>query len=114
METIVIGHRNPDMDSVCSAVAYAALKERLGEKGVSQARAGALNERIAFVLEKFGVPQPEFLPDVTPRVRDAMIKDYVGIRPDQPIAEALGLMSSKRLRALPVVDEYLRFHGTIS
>jgi manganese-dependent inorganic pyrophosphatase len=114
METIVIGHRNPDMDSVCSAVAYAALKERLGEKGVRPARAGALNERIAFVLEKFGVPQPEFLPDVTPRVRDAMIKDYVGIRPDQPIAEALGLMSSKRLRALPVVDEDLRFHGTIS
>ena len=114
METIVIGHRNPDMDSVCSAVAYAALKEQLGEKGVRPARAGALNERIAFVLEKFGVPQPEFLPDVTPRVRDAMIKDYVGIRPDQPIAEALGLMSSKRLRALPVVDEDLRFHGTIS
>lgn len=114
METIVIGHRNPDMDSVCSAVAYAALKERLGEKGVRPARAGALNERIAFVLEKFGVPQPEFLPDVTPRVRDAMIKDYVGIHPDQPIAEALSLMSSKRLRALPVVDENLRFHGTIS
>ena len=114
METIVIGHRNPDMDSVCSAVAYAALKELLGEKGVRPARAGALNERIAFVLEKFGVPQPEFLPDVTPRVRDAMIKDYVGIHPDQPIAEALGLMSSKRLRALPVVDENLRFHGTIS
>jgi manganese-dependent inorganic pyrophosphatase len=114
METIVIGHRNPDMDSVCSAVAYAALKERLGEKGVRPARAGALNERIAFVLEKFGVTQPEFLPDVTPRVRDAMIKDYVGIHPDQPIAEALGLMSSKRLRALPVVDENLRFHGTIS
>ena len=114
METIVIGHRNPDMDSVCSAVAYAALKELLGEKGVRPARAGALNERIAFVLEKFGVTQPEFLPDVTPRVRDAMIKDYVGIHPDQPIAEALGLMSSKRLRALPVVDENLRFHGTIS
>jgi manganese-dependent inorganic pyrophosphatase len=114
METIVIGHRNPDMDSVCSAVAYAALKERLGEKGVRPARAGALNERIAFVLEKFGVTQPEFLPDVTPRVRDAMIKDYVGVHPDQPIAEALGLMSSNRLRALPVVDENLRFHGTIS
>jgi len=114
METIVIGHRNPDMDSVCSAVAYAALKERLGEKGVRPARAGALNERIAFVLEKFGVPQPVFLPDVTPRVRDAMIKNYVSIHPDQPIAEALGLMSSKGLRALPVVDENLRFHGTIS
>jgi manganese-dependent inorganic pyrophosphatase len=114
METIVIGHRNPDMDSVCSAVAYAALKHRLGHTGVQPARAGALNERIAFVLEKFGVPQPPFLPDVTPRVRDAMIEDYIAIRPDQPIAEALGLMSSKRLRALPVVDENRCFHGAIS
>lgn len=114
METIVIGHRNPDMDSVCSAVAYAALKNRLGETAVRAARAGALNDRIAFVLDKFGVPQPEFLPDVTPRVRDAMIRDYVAIRPDQPIAEALALMSSKGLRALPVVDGQHRFHGTIS
>lgn len=114
METIVIGHRNPDMDSICSAVAYAELKRRLGEQKVRAARAGALNERIAFVLEKFGVPQPDFLPDVTPRVRDAMVRDYVAIRPDQPIAEALALMSSRGLRALPVVDGDRRFHGTIS
>lgn len=114
MDTIVIGHRNPDMDSICSAVAYADLKRRLGENNVRPARAGALNERIAFVLEKFGVAQPEFLPDVTPRVRDAMIGDYIAVRPDQPIAEALALMSSKGLRALPVVDEDRRFHGTIS
>ena len=114
METIVIGHRNPDMDSICSAVAYADFKKRLGNTNVRPARAGALNERISFVLEKFGVPQPEFIPDVTPRVRDAMIKDYIAIRPDQPIAEALALMSSNRLRALPVVDSDRRFHGTIS
>jgi len=114
METIVIGHRNPDMDSVCSAVAYAALKECLGERNVRPARAGALNDRIAFVLEKFGVPQPAFLPDVTPRVRDFMVKDYIGIRPDQPIAEALARMSAKGLRALPVVDRDGRFHGAIS
>ncbi|MGA0112088.1 MAG: DHH family phosphoesterase, partial [Chthoniobacterales bacterium] len=69
METIIIGHRNPDMDSICSAVAYAALKSRLGEKNVRAARAGALNERISFVLEKFGIPQPDFFPDATPRVR---------------------------------------------
>ena len=114
METIIIGHRNPDMDSVCSAVAYAALKERLGEKGVRPARAGALNERIAFVLAKFDVTQPDFLPDVTPRVRDAMITSYISTRPDQPVAEALALMSAKGLRALPVVDDERRFHGSLS
>jgi manganese-dependent inorganic pyrophosphatase len=114
METIVIGHRNPDMDSICSAVAYAALKEKLGETNVRPARAGALNERISFVLEKFGVPQPDFLPDATPRVRDAMIKDYVAAHPDRPVAEALSVMAERGLRALPVVDEGKRFLGVIS
>jgi manganese-dependent inorganic pyrophosphatase len=114
METIVIGHRNPDMDSICSAVAYAALKTRLGENNVRPARAGALNERIAFVLEKFGVPQPEFVPDATPRVRDAMIKDYVAAHPDHPVAEALSVMAERGLRALPVVDGEQRFLGVIS
>jgi manganese-dependent inorganic pyrophosphatase len=114
METIVIGHRNPDMDSICSAVAYAALKEKLGETNVRPARAGALNERISFVLEKFGVPQPDFLPDTTPRVRDAMITDYVSAHPDRPVAEALAAMAARGLRALPVIDEDRRFHGVIS
>lgn len=114
METIVIGHRNPDMDSICSAIAYADLKNRLGEKNVRPARAGALNERVTFVLEKFGVPQPEFLPDVTPRVRDAMIVDFAAADPDQPITEALSVMARRGLRALPVVDAQRRFHGVIS
>ena len=114
METIVIGHRNPDMDSICSAVAYARLKNLLGEPHVRPARAGALNERIAFVLGKFGVAQPEFLPDVTPRVRDAMVKDYLYAHPDQPVIESLARLSEHRLRALPVVDDDHRFHGVIS
>lgn len=114
METIVIGHRNPDMDSVCSAVAYAALKKTLGTGGVRAARAGALNERITFVLEKFGVPQPDFLPDVTPRVRDAMVTDYICTSPEQPVCEALALMEEHRLRALPVTDGNKVFRGVIS
>lgn len=114
METIVIGHRNPDMDSVCSAVAYAGLKSLLGETGVRPARAGALNDRISFVLEKFGVPQPDFLPDVTPRVRDAMVADYIHTSPDRPVCEALTLMEEHRLRALPVTAADKQFRGVIS
>ena len=114
METIVIGHRNPDMDSICSAVAYAALKQKLGVDKVRAARAGALNERIAFVLEKFDVPQPDFLPDATPRVRDAMVTNYISIHPEQPVYEALELMQEHRLRALPVIGAEGRFYGVIS
>lgn len=114
METIVIGHRNPDMDSICSAIAYAALKTRLGEANVRAARAGALNERIAFALEKFGVPQPDFIADVTPRVRDAMVTDYISAHPERPVAEAFAVMSTRGLRALPVVGDDRRFYGVIS
>ena len=114
METIIIGHRNPDMDSICSAVAYAELKRALGEKDVRAARCGALNERISFVLEKFGVPQPDFLPDVTPQVGDSMIRDYVSVSPDCPVGEALELLREHRLRALPVVGADRRFRGVLS
>lgn len=114
METIVIGHRNPDMDSICSAVAYAHLKRALGMENVRAARSGALNERVCFVLELFGIPQPDFLPDATPRVGDAMIRDVVGTSPDQPVSEVLASMVSRRFRALPVMDEDRRFHGIIS
>lgn len=114
METIVIGHRNPDMDSTCSAIAYAELKRKLGAQNVRAARTGALNERITFALDLFGVPQPDFFPDATPRVRDAMITDYASAHPDRPVAEALATMTARGLRALPVVDDDRRFHGVIS
>jgi manganese-dependent inorganic pyrophosphatase len=114
METVVIGHRNPDMDSICSAVAYAELKRHLGMENIRAARAGALNERITFVLEKFASPQPDFLPDVTPRVRDAMVAMPVSTGADNPVHEALELMSSRRLRALPVVDREGKFRGLLS
>ena len=114
METIIIGHRNPDMDSICSALAYAALKQRLGMPNVRAARAGALNDRISYTLERFGVPQPDFFPDATPRVRDVMISDFASVHPDRPVAEALALMAARGLRALPVVDTEGFFHGVIS
>ena len=71
MQTIVIGHKNPDMDSICSAIAYAELKRKLGTQNVISARAGNTNERIDLVLQKFGVPAPEFMSDVSPKVAES-------------------------------------------
>ncbi len=59
----VVGHRNPDTDSVCSAIAYAHLRNCLGDTRVRPARAGALNAETTFVLDRFGVPPPELLSD---------------------------------------------------
>jgi manganese-dependent inorganic pyrophosphatase len=61
----VIGHRNPDTDSVCAAIAYAHLKNRLGDRDVKPARAGEIDEETAFVLQRFDVPVPELLTDAT-------------------------------------------------
>ena len=79
IQTIVIGHRNPDMDSICSAVAYAELKRKLGMNDVIAARAGNTNERIDFVLNKFGVPAPDFVSDLTPTVADVMETKVVSV-----------------------------------
>ncbi len=63
----VIGHKNPDTDSICSAIAYARLKNKLGEGEFAPARCGAINPETKFVLEKFGVEAPEVLENASGR-----------------------------------------------
>lgn len=72
--TYVIGHRNPDTDSICSAIAYANLKNALGEANVRPARAGEIDAETAFVLQRFSVPVPELLTDATGR--DLILVDH--------------------------------------
>jgi len=105
MQTIVIGHKNPDMDSICAAIAYAELKRLSGHSGVVPARAGNTNERIDFVLGKFGIEAP--VADQRPLAcASAMSWNHAS----SPCAEirrfydALQLIDKKRLRGLPVVD----------
>ncbi|MDP9292333.1 MAG: CBS domain-containing protein, partial [Verrucomicrobiota bacterium] len=114
MQTIVIGHRNPDMDSICSAIAYAELKRLTGTPDVIAARAGNTNERIDFVLEKFGVEPPLFISDLSPRVADVMEREVISVHSDCSAYEAIHLIEKKRLRGLPVVDEKNRCLGLLS
>ncbi len=114
MQTIVIGHRNPDMDSICSALGYARLKQLLGVPDVIAARAGNTNARINFVLEKFGVEAPVFLSDVSPRVSDVMERNVMSVRADSAIYDAILLIEQKQLRGLPVIDENNRCLGLLS
>jgi manganese-dependent inorganic pyrophosphatase len=114
MQTIVIGHRNPDMDSICSALAYAELKRLTGHGEVIAGRAGNTNERIDFVLSKFGVEPPVLINDLSPRVSDVMQPKVISVREDSPIYDALQLIDKKRLRGLPVVDGGNRCLGLLS
>jgi manganese-dependent inorganic pyrophosphatase len=114
MQTIVIGHRNPDMDSICSAIAYAELKRKLGVPEVVAARAGNTNERIDLVLQKFGVPAPEFMSDVSPTVTDVMDTEIISLDHHSSIYQAMNSIEQKSIRGLPVVDADNRCLGLLS
>src|ERR1700733_13697883 len=77
--TFIVGHRNPDADAICSAIAYAAFKEARGERGYLAARCGNSNARIDTILARFRQPMPYYLSDVSPRVRDLMAASVISV-----------------------------------
>ena len=113
-EVLVIGHKNPDTDSICSAIGYAEFKRRTGMHNAVAARCGDTNDRIDFVLKTFGVPAPRFVADVSPKVRDVMQANVVSVPPQSTVSEALGLMDEKNIRVLPVLDKKGGCRGLIS
>lgn len=100
--TYIIGHKNPDADSVCSAIAYAAFKEARGERGYLAARCGNSNARIDTILQRFHQPLPLYLSDVSPRVRDLMVKDVLHLDENATCSEALNIFDCHDIRVLPV------------
>lgn len=109
----VIGHRNPDTDSICSAIAYAELRRQQGLTNVYSARAGNLNQQTEFVLEHLGVPIPELLADVHPRIKDVVTEEVVTIHESTPMSKAIELYHKHRIRMLPVVDDEFRPKGML-
>lgn len=114
MQTIVIGHRNPDMDSICAAIAYAEFKTLAGFTDVVAARCGNTNERIDYVLKKFGVQAPMLITDLSPTVKDVMQPRVICVKNDSPVYDAIQLIDQKNLRGLPVVDADGRCLGLLS
>lgn len=100
----VIGHRNPDTDSICSAIGYAELCRRQGRANVFPARAGEVNRQTEFVLEALGVAPPERLADVFPRMRDVLDSAPVTVAGEAPLVQALEIMRRRDIRLLPVID----------
>ncbi|MCX6885359.1 MAG: putative manganese-dependent inorganic diphosphatase [Verrucomicrobia bacterium] len=113
-EVLVMGHRNPDTDAICSAIGYAEFKRRTGMPEAVAARCGDTNERIDFVLKSFGVPAPKFVSDVSPKVCDVMKRQVLSVSPAATAAEALGLMDEHNLRILPVLEAGGRCRGLLS
>lgn len=112
--TYIIGHKNPDADAICSAIAYANLKTLQGHIGHLPARCGNTNARIDTILQKFSQPTPLFIGDVSPRVKDIMIRDVVEINENATLFEALELIDKHDVRVLPVTDERNLLKGYVS
>ena len=110
----ILGHKNPDADAICSAIAYEAYKHAIGETEYTAARCGNSNARIDAILERFDVPLPRFIGDVTPRVESIMHSKVRSVTKDSTCAEALELIDKYDVRALPVVDHNGHLEGLIS
>jgi manganese-dependent inorganic pyrophosphatase len=100
----VIGHRNPDTDSVVSAAAYAALKQAQGLHQCRAARAGKISPQTEYILERFGIPAPEYLPDLIPKAAYYVSEPPATVPADVSVWEALERMQRGGQRVLPIVD----------
>lgn len=101
----VVGHKNPDTDSICSAIAYAELKRKVtGDEYVAK-RAGQINEETHYVLKKFGVDVPGLLQNVKLQVKDMDIHKLDGVSPNVSIKEAWEKMKENHVKTLPVIKE---------
>lgn len=109
----VIGHRNPDTDSVCSAIAYAELRRLQGLHGVKPARAGNINHQTQFILDHLNVDIPQLLSDVHPRIKDVVTEKVISIHESAPMSKAIELYHEHHIRMLPVIDDEGRAKGLL-
>lgn len=113
-EIHVIGHINPDTDSVCSAIAYAELKRKVTGGNYIAKRAGQINAETRFVLKRFGVSAPDYLSDVRTQVFDIDVVQVPGVSHTISLKKAWELMKEDSFVTLPVVREDKTLHGVIT
>lgn len=112
---LVIGHRNPDTDSVCAAYAYAQLKNELAGKEVAiSLRCGPLTQQTEYVFKRAGVEPPAFVKDIYPQVADVMTAHCEVASPDTPLADVMHILGERHVHNMPVVSEGGRYEGIIS
>ena len=113
-KVVVIGHRNPDTDSICSAIAYAELKNKTSSLVCEPRRAGRMNQETEFVLKKFGVTPPRMCTDVNPKIRDVDFREMPGINGNTSLRKAWEIMRDKQIDTLPITDAGNELLGLIT
>mgnify|MGYP002773316427 FL=1 len=113
-KVVVIGHRNPDTDSICSAIAYAELKNKTSDLVCEPRRAGKMNQETEFVLKKFGVKPPRMCTDVNPKIRDVDYREMPGIPGSTSLRKAWEIMRDQKIDTLPVTSADNELEGVIT
>ena len=109
----VVGHKNPDTDSICAAISYAYLKNQLGERQYVPKRAGAVSEETRYVLDYFKVEDPELITDVGAQLKDISIRKTAGISSQISLKKAWETMKKLDVVTLPVTNRLGKLEGVI-
>ena len=112
--TIVIGHKNPDTDSICSAICYADLRRRLTGDEYIPCRCGEVNSETAYVLETFGVEAPRLVTSLEPTIADVQYREVEGINPRLTLKRAWEQMRDQNIQTVPVLTKRGKIRGIIT
>lgn len=111
---LVVGHKNPDSDSVCSAIGYAYFKNLIDKtKLYIPCMAGAINKEIKYILERFDIETPMVIDSVVATVNDMDLKGPITASPEDCIRDIGRLIRKKNIRSLPVIDSGGRLLGIV-
>ena len=111
----VIGHKNPDTDSICSAIAYADIKNRTSQKvKYIPKRAGQINEETEYVLNRFGMQPPGYLSNIGTQIKDMDIRMSPEADKSMSLKNAWDLMMEKSIVSLPIRDREGQLEGLIT
>ncbi len=114
IQTLIMGHKNPDTDSVSASCALAEFKRRTGLRNISPCRCGMVGERTEYLFKKFNTPLPQLKQDVYPRVKDILMSETFSIREDEALFFALDKLNKLLISRIPVVDSKKRYKGMLS
>lgn len=112
--TIVIGHKNPDTDSICSAIGYAELKRRATGENYLACRAGKINSETQFVLDRFSVQPPKLITSLEPRLGDVYFRRIKGINEEFSLKQAWEHMQNQSVRAVPILTPTNKVKGILT
>lgn len=110
---LIIGHKNPDTDSIVSAIAYAELKKSLGFTQCVAARCGNVNLQTEYILSRFNIPAPECINELIPKVKYYMTRGATTVLRSTPLWHALKTLNKGNYKMLPIVDEMGSLHSIL-